>query len=674
MSSFQDRVIEAAVRPFSDNAELKLAAAELLGRASGNPSEEAIARWDALDASKRGPVRRWLPWGLLAAASALMWLAESREMIAYFQWVKCRSAPFFEPPPYQAEQRTAARLNARGKLLVFGDPASQDIVVRKEKLWQSDPGNPAYYTEYAAVFAARNHKMPPNFLETARRLDPDNAWFTYLAAGADMNEYGWLKRSNGKLLREARTQTKCTSYTAELLLQRLSLLPQGNLMERFDSVGCLDNSSVSAKLELINVCEVIATAADLAAQKGDVAEFQEIARDADYFLRWIYQDEVSSLRGEAVNASIVERLAKTFTREAQTLGLRQEAEAWEKIVLDMRKRDEIRSTREFALDGKEVESGKVTGSLFGYSVERLADALETPLPLTDADVKPGRLLDHEILSRFFNYLCWLVMTLCLGLVAAYRFRVSALSRRLAARMAELLRPADWAWIVGLGILLPFAYVMGINRLTPLGGREFGMRGTALPMPACHFLGLLVLWLVVPVQIIRWRLARRAGGFGFSGPSRIGWLAVACAVAFVPWIGSVAISAAHLPVWELLGLTLSERIGLSPITMLSQVYRPLLFVLGVSALWLAGVAARALFCRADRHFHRAAAARVLVVSWAAALAVLCLASQGFKAAERYWFARDELGRMDPARPGWSVYEYRVATQLRKEMRDILGYGQ
>ena len=61
------------------------------------------------------------------------------------------------------------------------------------------------------------------------------------------------------------------------------------------------------------------------------------------------------------------------------------------------------------------------------------------------------------------------------------------------------------------------------------------------MPAGHFLGLLLLWLTLPVQVVRWRLAKRAGGFGFPGPSLIGWLAVTCAAAFVPLIGWAAIS-------------------------------------------------------------------------------------------------------------------------------------
>ena len=369
------------------------------------------------------------------------------------------------------------------------------------------------------------------------------------------------------------------------------------------------------------------------------------------------------------NLNIVRQFEERET--AAKLGLQKEADAWKRIADESAQRQKLSRAREFTVDGKVVAPGAVTGSMLGESVGKLGKYLETPLPLTDADVKPGRLLDHEILSRFFNYICWLVMALCLGLTAAYRFRVSQLSRRLAARMGELLRPADWAWIVGLGILLPFAYVMAINRLTPLGGREFSVNSMVMLMPAGHFLGLLVLWLAVPVQIIRWRLAKRAGGFGFSGPSRIGWLAVACAVAFVPWIGWAAISESF-PLWWVismnsLGIQL-DLAGGSP-----WIFWQALALLGIPALWLAGVAARALFCRADRQLQRAAAACGLAVSSAAALAVLCLSSQGFKAAEHYWFARDELGRMDPARPGWSVYEYRVAAQLRKEMRDILGYG-
>ncbi len=404
MSSPEARVIEAAVRTFSENAELQLAASGLLERTNADDSGEAIARWDAVDAKKRSPARRWLPWAILAVASVLIGLMDFREMHVYLQWVKwAEKDPGLRTSPPRSEGRAAAHLDARGKLLVFGDLASKDIIERKKKLWQSDPENPAYFSEYAAVFAMRFQQIPPDFLETARRLDPDNAWFTYFAAAMDMNGNGWRGESNGKLLREARTQTKYTSYTAELMRQRLSLLPQENLMERFDSIGCLDDVTIASKLSIRFVDEVFGRGSLRAAASGDVPEFQEISKDADHFLRGIYQDEVSSLREEEYNSRFVKEMAKIFTRDARKLGLLEEAKAWEKIFLDTKKWEDSRHNREFTLDDRGEDSYRAIGSLFDQSVEILGLNLDSSLSLTDADVKPKRLLDHEVLSRFFNY-------------------------------------------------------------------------------------------------------------------------------------------------------------------------------------------------------------------------------------------------------------------------------
>lgn len=694
MSSPQVSVIKAAVRTFSDNAELQLAATGLLTETRVDNSEEAIARWDTVDSKNHGRIRRWLPWGMLVVVSALMWLADSKEMIAYFQWVKwLRNSSYYDMPPAQAEQRIAARLDARGKLLVFGDLTTLDRVERKKKLWQSDPENPAYFAEYATRLVA--NMGSPDILQTARRLDPDNAWFTYLAASmvvGDSVQNTWIPRwrildqakldRSLALLREARTQTKCTSYAVELLRKRLSLLPQGNFMERHDSVSSMDTGTVYSKIQFDYAANALAAGAWSAGEKGDVAAFQEMVRDGDHFLRAVFQLEVSNLQDESGCDRYATTLAMTFAETAAKLGLQKEADRWKEIADESLKHQYDRISRKFKIDGKEVPPGTVTGSMLRRSIEKLKSQqyLATPLPLTDADVKPGRLLDHVILSRFFNYICWLVMALSLGLAAAYRFRFPQLVRRLAARLTELLHPADWVWILGLGILLPFAYVMGINRLTPLGGREFGMMGTAMLMPAGHFLGLLGLWLVTPVQIIRWRLARRASGFGFSGPSRIGWVAVISAAAVVQWIGWIAITGRYPDWWaawmrpplEGLSCAISELPVSDPGIDLNLPTWLLLILLIVPVLWLCGVIARALFCRADRQLYLAAAARVLVISWAAALCVLCLASQGFKAEENYWIARDELGRMDPARPAMSVYEYRTAVQLHKEMQDIFHF--
>ena len=61
MTSNSDPLVETAVRPFADNAEMQLAATSLLSGLTesnaANPAE-AIQRWDSVDARKRKPVWR----------------------------------------------------------------------------------------------------------------------------------------------------------------------------------------------------------------------------------------------------------------------------------------------------------------------------------------------------------------------------------------------------------------------------------------------------------------------------------------------------------------------------------------------------------------------------------------------------------------------------------------
>ena len=59
-------------------------------------------------------------------------------------------------------------------------------------------------------------------------------------------------------------------------------------------------------------------------------------------------------------------------------------------------------------------------------------------------------------------------------------------------MEELLDAGDWTWILGAGVLLPLVYVLAVSLLTPLGGREFGMLGNGMLLPAGHFVGLILL--------------------------------------------------------------------------------------------------------------------------------------------------------------------------------------
>lgn len=686
------RLIAAVVRPLSDNAELEQSAIGFLeNRITQDADPDAmIARWDEVDARKRKsiwPIGLWLLVAVVSAGIATANFHEFSRLIPWGKWLVTGSV--FTPAPLEGVRHIASRLNESDRLLLVGDLSKPTKSERKAALWHSDPNNPAYFAEYAGAFVGDHEKLPPDFLKTARRIDPDNAWFTYLATAVEADDCvksksRKTKRVAGKLveespksweildqprleramelLREARSQSKCTDYSSELLRKRLRLLPQSNFIDQLDSTACLSEASVYANIRLRQLWTATAARACSLGESGNVLEFQEIANDADRFLRQMYGGETTTLLDELVARVAVSTLAESLGSGAEKLGLEDQAAYWKPIDIGMTEAQERLKSREFIVDGKAVEPGTITGGIIGGSViEQTAKRTNTPLLLTDADLKPMRLFEHELFSKIFSCIAWIGLALCAGSAASYRFRVASMSRRLASRMEDQLRPSDWGWILVAGVVLPFVFVMVINRLTPLGGRAFGVHGMGLLLPAGHFLGLLLLWLALPAQVVRWRLAKRVGGFGFPGPSLIGWLTTLSATAFVPMIGWVAVS--QVGDSRLSADTFSEwpwqawaAVGLGGIALLGVIVS-----IGIAMLG-----------RADHHFYQATSALIMVKVFAVAMLVIALASVGFKASERYWFKQDWMTKFDIAGPGWSAFESQVAAQLRKELRQTLGY--
>ena len=690
MSDLQARLLEAAVRPLSDNAELKHFAADFLEKRITKDADATamLERWEEVDSSRRKSLRSiglWVMVTVISAGVAFTDFDEVRQLAPWGKWLATGS--MFTPLPH-ASQRVASRLNEAEKLLLFGDLTKESLSERKEALWRSEPENPAYFSDYVGAYISENQKLPSNYFEITQQIDPTNAWFTYLAAAVEAKESvkGKSRKSNrvaGKivyvsareweildqarldraltLLREARDQLKYESYGMEMLRKRLPLLPQETPIERLDSIGCLAATSGFVNIRLRVLADVIYAKGWNLGESGDCEGFQELSHDGELFLRRTCDAETGTLVDGLIKTVIANSISESFGYTAEKFGLADDAARWNTISKRLSDWKEERNSRKFVVDGKAVETNTLTCGLFTGSLGMEARQVANQPPLRASDLEPMRLVEHELFSRFFSYVLWILMALCLGFVASYRFYVASISRRLARRMVDLLHPSDWGWILVTGVVVPFIFVMSINRLTPLGGRVFGMQGTALLMPASHFLGLLLLWLIVPVQVVRWRLAIRAGGFGFARPSWAGWLAVACAAAFVPMIGWAAIS--HV------GGSLQN---LESISKWPWQFWASIALAGLSALWITWRASLAMFGRADCHFYRATTSLALITPYAATLLTIATASIGFKVSEHYWFRQDWMSKFDVSNPGWSTYEARVATQMRKELREILGY--
>ena len=155
-------------------------------------------------------------------------------------------------------------------------------------------------------------------------------------------------------------------------------------------------------------------------------------------------------------------------------------------------------------------------------------------------------------------------------------------------------------------------------------------------------------ILLPVLITRWRLGKRAAVFGFAnGSSRSSWLAVACAVVFIPVVGWSACAGSEV------GLAVAAGLNLVP------------------TLWLLALMLRAIFSKPSKLLHRSTSARVLLPVYATAMLLMVLLVPVFKAAGQRWFEQDTLIRLDPAYPSMTRYEYAAAVQMRKEFRELIG---
>lgn len=250
------RLIDTAVRPLADNAELQLAAVALLEEAVGKPvgnADEVIARWEEVDANKTRP---WMKWGFIAvlvALSAWAWTVAAREGITCWRLSQVSDAYRYMPDDYAADLQNLENcipweLGRRERLLLFGDTSKDSLTEGMKGLWDSEPENPAFFMEYVLAHWM-DHRCPPTgFLETARRLDPQNSWPTYFAAAANFSSAvkaeqqssadrdawipsKWVVRDQAKLdellalIHQAAAQPEFDTYQVGMLRLRMPLVP-----------------------------------------------------------------------------------------------------------------------------------------------------------------------------------------------------------------------------------------------------------------------------------------------------------------------------------------------------------------------------------------------------------------------------------------------------------------
>lgn len=661
MPDLRSRFLVAAVRPFHDNAEQRLAATHMLDALcppADEDAERAIHRWDAIDARPRSPLAWIVFFTALAVISAVVLASFVREKPVLLLLAKSKSEMItLSSDPAES---IGENLTSDQKLLMLCDPSRGSKAERIEALWDSQPENPAYFAGYLGG----SSEPPKDFLDVARRLDPDNSWFTYLAAEARVRrtyqdnagkwEFSHPERfaEAMEIFHQASGQPKFENYQTTLLRQRIPLLPRSDLRDGVRSIAAMNGIPQRGNLPTTLLSFPLVARAWQLGETEDITGFHALTNDVDTFLSRLMNAEAPTLMEAVIVRNSVEILMENLGKSAKKLGLNEEAD--HRLGLANRVKQLKKDTKRSGTYSASIPLGERSGTIIREYLESPGYALNPPI-LTEADVRPGRLAEHELVSQVGSVAVWMLLVCALVSTALFRFRVSQLIRRLGVRAASLLRPGDTAWILGLGVILPIGFTLAIQRLTPLGGRDFGLQiidlrirwGTVIPIPLAQFVGLAVLIIISSLLVTRWRLGVRSSSLGF--PTMTSWtgcIAVISAAGFIPIIG-----------WEI------------PVVVKLAIY-PALGVLALAVLWLVAVAARALTGNPETLFHRSSTARVLEPAYGFAMLLLICAVPIFKSAERHWFQQDRLMNYDPAKPALFPYEYDLAQQVMRELRETV----
>ena len=437
---------------------------------------------------------------------------------------------------------------------------------------------------------------------------------------------------------------KFTAYQTGLLRQRIPLLPRrSDILSHTVSLAYV--ASQVASIYHRSLIDVLAAGAQQCAARQDADGFRQITDD------WMKLVQASARGGETLVDLLVARMLYTaplasFRDAAQTLGLA--AEATRFAQLDERVKTDKEARKQRARTSPCNDLAFQRGSNFAsMTLPIMGSLMANPPVITEADLRPGRYADHALFERAGSLIAWAMLGICAGAAGLARFRHKPPVRSMSVRMLDLLRPADWAWLLSGGVLLPLLWYLAITRVTPLGAREWSLKSTDYLQALGQFSSFVVLTVVLPAVMSSRILGKRGAVLGLAARrSWPGGLAVAAAALGIPAFGAI--------------MQTNDRV------LLCASLLPALAV-----LWLLVGLCRNIFCRRVHALRRATLACMVIPAWILGMLGFALAVPLHYAGECFWIQQDHLLEISAAAPSLSRYEYDATQILRAELLEWIG---
>ncbi len=691
-----DAFLDAAVRSFDDNAELQVIAKRELQDAlhhapdRGEPLDALARRIGRADAQPRRRSRLVLAAAAVVSLALAVWtLAGLYSQRDEFLWLRALMSSDFHALEMPAD-KIARGLSPQDRLLLMGDPESRPAGDRMKRLWESDPANPAYLAEHVRWQVKEEKTLPPELLAEALRLEPDNGYIHYLAAIAESpgavksvdvprkrgeprpptlyevtDEAKWRKSLDH--LQAAAMAPRFEGYEKEMLSRRLPLLPPANdILSMTPRCQYFYGNNI-ARVNGFRLQEVISAKAQECRAQGDREGFLKLVENWYRLIDRILTDcRLSPMELSALRLNALAPLG-SFVDVADSMELFDMAGR-----LDFRK-DWLSSMEDSPLrTAISNDVAKERAALQGWLFSQYTFHAEMP---REEDLRPGRLAEYALLDRLAAIAGWGVLSLAAFAAALYRFRGSALVRRLSGRLGLLAGPGDLLRVALVGVVLPYLLALAVIHFTPLGSRAWSLSTQGGSILAGQLVAVLLVMLLLPPLVASTYLTRRAARVGLAaGRPVAGLLAVIAAGAALPVFGMAQWVTLPEPLMEGMDFMSSRSvIELDP----GRARHP-----GQGWLWagtgllavalLIGMAGsvRSLFSRRSHLLRRLVMARLVFPAYVAGALMFAMAMPLYHAVERHWFARDTTMTFLPENWGLTPAEAELVRQEVAQIREAL----
>jgi hypothetical protein len=687
MTDATERVIEAAVSPLADNAEMAIAARKLLKEQisqvreeDGDTLEVVAARMESYG---RNPWEKYWRHALYWICGIVTALVFGYFIYSAVQFSRLTSLSMVGKTPYLflesgnfTEKILSQGLTPEQKLLLFGDTRRVGSADQFKPLWDGDPENPAYFSEYISACVRRNHDFPPDFTDLAKKIDPDNAFFPLMkaaqAAKLAIDPYAIdpsisktekspkglkIKRildqekldETISLIHQAAKMDRYESYQMEMLKKRIPLLPkQTDVLSQIiapDYIAAADTPS----LWLLRLAHVVSAKSIQLAKNNDAEGFRSLLMDWESVRNTYLRSNQVFLIDTEMAKSLIANSLKPMLEAATDLRLTEEARRLKALDDRFEQRKSQITTRPNPNDGM-VFRGSYWSSIGGDTASRI---LLNPQKIPDAELRPGRLADHAFAEKTMALIGSLLLCHIAGGASLHRYRGSKLSRQVSLSFVNLLRGVDWLWIFCGGLIAPVLWYGFVTRCTHWSGREWSLMASHFIVPGGQFMCMLSLMILLPILLCRWRLKLRGGAVGLSdGRQRWGWAMALSGVLALP-LFSLSFHGAQLQKWPMIAAA---------------------GALGMPLCYIVAVGMRALVMRGRWPLRRHTMARALFPAYVLGILIMMAIASLSYIEEKSWVSQDRLMQVTVDAPSMTRYEYELTQLYRKELLEMMDQKQ